>query len=71
MSIGPITRANVRRLQEATNELVKEFIWAISLQEEVPNTCLNQKDVGSSQEGKAAHFVLEVEEGNEGEMCTF
>ena len=28
MPIGPITRARVKKLQEAFNGLVKEFIWA-------------------------------------------
>ena len=66
-----ITRGNTNRLQEATNRLLKEFIWSILLQEGVPNTGPNQKEVGSSHEGKTAYFVLDVKGGNKGLTCTF
>ena len=66
-----ITRANTWRLQEATNGLVKEFIWATLLQEGAPNVGLNQKEVGNSHEGKIAYFLLEVKGGNEGQTCNF
>ena len=36
--IGPITRARVKKLQEAFNGLVKEFIWANLAFKEEPNS---------------------------------
>ena len=71
MSIGPIISANARRLQEATNGLLKESIQAMPLQEEAPNTYLNSKEVCTKNGGKAIHFVLTVKGGNKGTTYTF
>ena len=65
-----IRKANARRLQEETNRLIKEFIYATLLKEGAPNVCQNQKEVGSNHGGKMAHFVLEVKRSNGGQMCT-
>jgi hypothetical protein len=37
MSIELITRARTKRLQEAINGLVKEFIWGNPLKKEAPS----------------------------------
>ena len=68
MSTGPIIRANICWLQEATNRLLKEFIKDISLEEEARNAYPNLKEVGMNYEGKATLFVLEVKGGNEGSL---
>ena len=71
MSTEPITKAIARRLNEATNGFLNESIQAIPLQEEAPNAYPNEKEAGTNYEGKAAHFVLEVKGGNEGQTFTF
>ena len=38
MSIGPITRARAKKLQESLNGLVKEFIWANPVFKEEPKS---------------------------------
>ena len=70
MLTEPIRKANARRLQEETNGLIKEFIYATLLQEGAANVCQNEKEVCSNHEGKTAHFVLEVKGSNGGQMCT-
>ena len=70
MLTEPIRKANARRLQEETNGLIKEFIYANLLEEGAPNVCQNQKEVGRNHEGKTAHFVLVVKGSSGGQMCT-
>ena len=67
MSIGQITRARAKKLQDAINGLVKEFIWANPALEKELKLHQSNKECNSIKDGqKALNAILAIEfEGND------
>ena len=58
MPIGPITRARAKKLQEAFNGLMKEFIWANLAFKEEPKS--NQVIEGNGANKEVQKLIQEL-----------
>ena len=65
MSIGPITRARAKKLQDAINGLVKEFIWANPTVEKEPTMDQSSKECSSIKHGQKTLNVILAIDGND------
>ena len=64
MSIGPITRARAKNLQEAFNGLVKDFIWANPTFKEEPKSTQAFKGIRANKEVQKSINVIMAIDGN-------
>ena len=64
MPIGPITRTRVKKLQEAFNGLVKEFIWANPAFKEEPKSNQAFEGIGANKEVQKSINVIMAIDGN-------
>ena len=64
MSIGPIIRARTKKLQEALNELVKEFIWANPAFKEKPKSNQVFEGIRANKEVQKSINIIMVIDGN-------
>ena len=65
MPIGPITRARAKKLQDAINGLVKEFIWANPALEKELIMDQSSKECNSIKDGQKAFNAILAIEGND------
>ena len=64
MLVGPITRARVKKFQEALNGLMKEFVWANqTLQEEFGPS----KDFGGIGAKKEVQKIINIFKATDGD----
>ena len=64
MPIGSITRARAKKLQEALNGLVKEFIWANPAFKEEPKSNQAFEGIGSNKEVQKSINIIMAIDGN-------
>ena len=70
MPIRPITRARAKKLQDAINGIVKEFIWANPALEKDPTMDQSSKECNSIKDGQQAlNVILAIEGNDQGIFC--
>ena len=71
MPIGPITRARAKKLQEAFNELVKEFIWVNpTFKEESKSNQVFEGIEANKEVQKSINVIIAIEGNNSHDFST-